>query len=88
MTGGRADLRRADEVLSRVGTTTSAIRAVLTELEATVEQELPGWPSAAKERYWVAKCEWNAAVRRMPECLDRARQAVDEIAAEEPDRAG
>ncbi|MBB4688440.1 WXG100 family type VII secretion target [Amycolatopsis jiangsuensis] len=66
--------------------TTSGIRAVLAELESAVERELPGWPAEMKARYRTARREWDEAVRRMPECLDRARQAVREIAGEEPDR--
>lgn len=78
-----------------MGKTTGGLRAVMAELESTVEQELAGWPPEAAARYRAAKREWTAALDRMPECLDRARDAFEEIAghpafdpAAEPERPG
>ncbi|MFF0147704.1 uncharacterized protein YukE [Amycolatopsis sulphurea] len=81
-----SDFRRADEILTRMGETTRGIRALLTELESAVEGELGGWPPEVVARYRAARRDWDGAVRRMPECLDRARQAVWEIADEDADR--
>ncbi|WP_033293732.1 WXG100 family type VII secretion target [Amycolatopsis jejuensis] len=80
------DFRQADEILGRIRETTSDIGAVLAELESTVEPDVEHWPADAKARYRAAKHEWTAAVHRMPECLERARQAFCDIAAEESDR--
>lgn len=76
MSAGFAD---ADEILDRVGETTSGIRTVLTQLESTVERELAGWPPEVQARYWAAKRAWTAALERMPGCVERARRAVHEI---------
>lgn len=86
MTGPLPDFRHAEELLTRMGETTREIRAVLTELEAAVADDLAGWPPEVAQRYQAARRDWDEAVRRMPECLDRARQAVWEIADEDSDR--
>ncbi|QRP47158.1 WXG100 family type VII secretion target [Amycolatopsis sp. FDAARGOS 1241] len=75
----RADFTEADEILDRVGKTTGGIRAVLTQLESTVEQDVAGWTPEAQARYWAAKRVWTAALERMPDCVERARDAFREI---------
>ncbi|WP_329067243.1 WXG100 family type VII secretion target [Amycolatopsis sp. NBC_01480] len=80
MTGGGSDFSHADDILDRMGATTGGLRAVMAELESTVEQDLAAWPAEARARYNAAKQEWTEALARMPECLDRARDAFEEIA--------
>lgn len=76
MSEGFADAR---EILDRMEHTTSGIRAVLTDLESTVERDLTGWPPGARARYRAAKREWTVALERMPRCVERARDAFQEI---------
>jgi uncharacterized protein YukE len=80
VTDGGSDFSHADDILDRMGETTGGLRAVMAELESTVEQDVAGWPPEAQARYSAAKQEWTAALARMPECLDRARDAFEEIA--------
>ncbi|WP_326566084.1 hypothetical protein VSH64_29930 [Amycolatopsis rhabdoformis] len=80
MSPGRFDFTDADEILDRMGKTTGGIRAVLAELESTVERDMAGWTPEAQARYWAAKQAWTEAVARMPECVERAREAFREIA--------
>ncbi|MEV6897315.1 hypothetical protein [Amycolatopsis sp. NPDC051372] len=80
MSPGRFDFTDADEILDRMGRTTGGIRAVLAELESTVERNLAGWTPEAQARYWAAKQAWTEAVGRMPDCVERAREAFREIA--------
>ena len=78
MTG--SDLTHADVVLDRVGSVTGGIRALLEELASAVEPQLDGWTGSARAEYLEAKRAWELAAGRMPECLDRARDAFGEIA--------
>ncbi|SEO63133.1 WXG100 family type VII secretion target [Amycolatopsis saalfeldensis] len=80
MTGAGSDFSHADDILDRMGATTGGLRAVMAELESTVEQDLAAWPAEAQARYRAAKQEWTEALARMPQCLDRARDAFEEIA--------
>ncbi|MGW4482890.1 WXG100 family type VII secretion target [Amycolatopsis sp. NPDC004368] len=80
MSAGRFDFTDADEILDRMGKTTGGIRAVLAELESTVERDMAGWTPEAQARYWSAKRAWTDAVDRMPGCVARAREAFREIA--------
>jgi uncharacterized protein YukE len=80
MTAGPSDFSHADDILDRMGATTGGLRALMAELESTVEQDLAAWPAEAQARYNAAKQEWTEALARMPECLDRARDAFEEIA--------
>lgn len=76
----RPDFTRADVVLDRMGSVTGGIRALLEELESTVEPQLDGWTGTARAEYLEAKRAWEAAAGRMPACLERAREAFGEIA--------
>ena len=74
------DCRLADLVLDRMAAITGELGELLAELEADVEPGLAGWTGEAREEYLRAKRDWGRAVERMPECLERAREAFDELA--------
>ncbi len=68
------------DFLDRMGSVTGGIRTLLEELESIVEPRLAGWTGSARAEYLEAKRSWEAAAGRMPECLERAREAFGEIA--------
>ncbi|OXM67379.1 WXG100 family type VII secretion target [Amycolatopsis vastitatis] len=74
------DCHRADLVLDRMAAITGELGELLAALEADVEPELAGWTGEAREEYLRAKRDWGRAVERMPECLERAREAFGELA--------
>jgi uncharacterized protein YukE len=79
------DFTFTDLVLDRMGSVTGELGELLAELEASVEPELAGWTGEAKEQYLLAKRDWARAAERMPECLDRAREAFGELARGDDD---
>jgi len=70
----------ADLVLDRMAGITGELGELLAELESTVEPGLAGWTDEAREEYLRAKRDWVRAAGRLPDCLDRARSAVGELA--------
>jgi uncharacterized protein YukE len=80
VTGRRFDFTLADFVLDRMGSITGGIGELLADLESTVEPGLAGWTDEARERYLQAKRDWVKATERMPDCVDRARDAFGELA--------
>jgi uncharacterized protein YukE len=76
----RFDFTLADLVLDRMGSITGGLGDLLAELESTVEPGLAGWTDEARERYLLAKRDWARAAERMPDCVDRAREAFGELA--------
>jgi uncharacterized protein YukE len=80
VTGRRFDFTLADFVLDRMGSITGGIGELLADLESTVEPGLAGWTDEAREQYLLAKRDWARAAERMPDCLDRARDAFGELA--------
>ena len=80
MTRRDLDFRFADLVLDRMGAISGELGDLLAELESTVEPELAGWTAEARDEYLRAKRDWGRAAERMPACLERARDAVGELA--------
>jgi uncharacterized protein YukE len=76
----RFDFTLADLVLDRMGSITGGIGDLLADLESTVEPGLAGWTDEAREQYLQAKLDWVKAAERMPDCVDRAREAFGELA--------
>ncbi|MDT7805854.1 MAG: hypothetical protein QOI78_9287 [Actinomycetota bacterium] len=76
----RFDFTLADLVLDRMGSITGGLGELLAELESTVEPGLAGWTDEGRERYLQAKRDWVKASERMPDCVDRAREAFGELA--------
>jgi uncharacterized protein YukE len=76
----RFDFTLTDLVLDRMGSITGGIGELLADLESTVEPGLAGWTDEARERYLRAKLDWVKAAERMPDCVDRAREAFGELA--------
>nr|WP_225957931.1 hypothetical protein [Amycolatopsis lexingtonensis] len=62
-----------------MGSITGELGELLAELEAGVEPGLAGWTGAAREEYARAKRDWARAAGRLPDCLERARAAFEEL---------
>jgi WXG100 family type VII secretion target len=73
------DFTLADVTLDNMGQINTGIKTMLTNLESNVERSLADWTGGAQTEYWGAKKEWDAAAAKMPECLQRARTAFEEI---------
>lgn len=80
MTQYQFDFTLADVILDNMGQINTGIKTMLTDLESNVERSLSEWTGDAQTQYWDAKRQWNQAADKMPECLQRARQAFGEIA--------
>ncbi|MEC3975222.1 WXG100 family type VII secretion target [Amycolatopsis sp. H20-H5] len=69
----------ADMTRDHMATITMRMRTMLEELDGNVNKSLADWTSDARAAYQVSKQKWDDAAQKMPQSLQRAEVALNEI---------
>ncbi|MEV0058110.1 WXG100 family type VII secretion target [Saccharopolyspora sp. NPDC050389] len=69
----------ADSVRDQMATVTRRLQTELENMHQQIVSTLQDWQGDAKDQYMVAKAQWDAAAQRMPQSLNSAEVALDQI---------